>query len=45
MFWAFIRWGGTLSVIAALLAAQLMAGDPELAAATASQPSKNFNLQ
>lgn len=50
MFWKFIRWGGTVIVTLLLLAAVILAPDPETAARPAqpadpeAQPSKNFNL-
>ena len=54
MFWTFIRWGGTLVIIALVLAAAFLSShsdtqDPAAAApavtpADAPPPAKNFNL-
>ena len=50
MFWKLIRWGGTVLVVLAVLAATFVAGEPG-DTATAVQPveaemplNKNFNL-
>lgn len=51
MFWNIIRWGGTLVVLAAMIAAPFLAAqheeiaNPVLPEETRSQQSKNFNLQ
>lgn len=51
MFWKFIRWGGTLAVVALVLAAAYLqsqgaASDAPVVtpAEEAPQPNKNFNL-
>lgn len=50
MFWNIVRWGGTLVVLAAMVAAPFIAAQHEdsansvLPEETRSQPSKNFNL-
>ena len=53
MFWTVIRWGGTVAVIVLVIAAAVMATQPEAEGPTvipaqpgeaAPQPAKNFNL-
>jgi hypothetical protein len=55
MFWKFIRWGGSLAIIALVLAAAFLSSHtedgapgatavPAPAADSAPQPNKNFNL-